>query len=68
MRILKALTKRAQIWIDQNVICNDWQLVAGGVAGDWRCINAIEEAMLNEDFRQTRRWWQFWKPIDFQII
>lgn len=68
MRILKALTKRAQDWIDQNVICNDWQLVAGGVAGDWRCIENIAEAMIVVGFNPSRRWWQIWKRIDFQVI
>jgi len=67
MRILKALTERAQRWIDENVFCEEWQLVGGGIAGDWRMIDQIQEGMLGEGFRAGKRWWQFWVKIDFQI-
>ena len=68
MRILKAITKRAQRWIDENVICESYQLVAGGVAGDWRMIDGIAEIMIDEGFNQSRRWWEILKRIDFQVV
>jgi len=65
MRVLTALTQKAQRWVDENVYCEDWQRVYGGIAGDWRMVNDIREAMLEEGFRDTKRWWQFWFKVDF---
>lgn len=70
MRILRALTERAQNWINENVGCEDWQLCAGGIAGDWRMIDNIAQAILEEGLKSSRRyWWQFWKPQnDFEVV
>ena len=67
MRILTALSQRARQWVQDNIYFEDWQLVSGGIAGDWRMIEGIAEAMSDEGFRQTRRWWQFWVKLDFVI-
>lgn len=68
MRILKALTDKAQQWIDENVFYEDWQQIVGGIAGDWRMIDDIRATMIDNDFTMSRRWWHFWIKIDFQII
>ncbi len=68
MHILKALTMKAQQWIDGNVYCEDYQKVIGGIAGDWRMIDTIHDVMIDKGFKDSRRWWQFWIKVDFQII
>ena len=67
MRTLKALTQKAQNWIDDNVVYEEWQLVEGGIAGDWRMIEQIAEAMIEEGFRSGKKWWQPWLKVDFQV-
>ncbi len=68
MRILKALTDKAQAWIDDNVWCEDYQRVSGGIAGDWRMMEDIAQGMIDEGFRASRRWWQFWIKLDFEVV
>ena len=68
MRILSAISRKAQEWVDENVVYKDWQLVYGGIAGDWRMIDNIREAMLGDGFRDSKRWWEFWRKPDFQIL
>ena len=67
MRILRALSKRAQAWVEENVHYKEWQLIVGGIAGDWRMMEQIREVMLDEGFRDSKRWWQFWRKVDFEV-
>lgn len=48
MRILKGLSDKGQKWIDENVHCENWQSVGGGVVGESRMIMGIGEVMVEE--------------------
>jgi virulence-associated protein VagC len=46
--VLQPLTKKAKLWIDENVSSEPWQWVGNGLVIDWRMAEELIDAMQEE--------------------